>query len=208
MATRVKICGLTRREDVRAADSAGADFLGFVMAPSRRRIAPERAREIADGVRAARVAVTVGATPAELDRIVEIFAPDFIQFHGSESPHHVLSEGARLGVRTIKAVGVAEPADLRLAETYAACDLVLYDAKPPKGARVQGGHGAAFDWGLLTAAPRPRVWALAGGLTPCNVADAVARTGAPMVDTASGVESAPGLKDAGLIRAFIAAARG
>ena len=207
MTVKVKICGLTREEDTRAADAAGADFLGFVMAASPRQVTPLQAARISEGVRSARVAVVVNPTERELDAIMADLDPDYIQFHGDESVEAVMSTAAHYGVKVIKALSVREPADLLRADHFAASDFLLLDAKPPKGEIVRGGHGESFDWGLLRNWPRPRLWALAGGLTPDNVADAIARTQAPIVDTSSGVETAPGVKDTALIRAFLAAAR-
>ena len=207
MTVRVKICGLTREADVRAADAAGADYLGFVMAPSPRRLSPRDAARISHGTQAARVAVVVDPDEAQLDAVMSDFAPDYIQFHGSESVEAVMSTSAHYGVKVIKALPIREPADLLVADHFAASDLLLLDAKPPRGTVVRGGHGLSFDWSLLTTWPRPRLWALAGGLTPVNVAEAVTRTRAPIVDTSSGVETAPGVKDAALIRAFVEAAK-
>ena len=207
MTTRIKICGLAREADVRVADAAGADFLGFVLAPSTRRITPAHARAISDGTRALRVAVTVDATEAELDAIMTEFAPDYIQFHGRESVEAVASAAAHYNVKTIKACPIATRADLVAAERHASADILLYDAKAPPGAAQQGGHGIPIDWTLIANAPRPKVFALAGGLTPDNVADAVRLTRAPVVDTSSGVETAPGVKDSDLIARFIQAAR-
>lgn len=208
MLARAKICGLTRESDVRLADELGAGFLGFVLAPSPRRITPGQAAAISRGVRAARVAVVVDPTDSELDHIASTFAPDYVQFHGTEAPERVLRAGSRWGFRTIKAVGVATDADLKRAGTYAACDLVLLDAKPGPDDPVRGGHGRTLPWELVAAKPRPKLWALAGGLTPGNVADAIHVTRAPVVDTASGVESGPGLKDPARLRAFFQALSG
>ncbi|MDA3887517.1 MAG: N-(5'-phosphoribosyl)anthranilate isomerase, partial [Allgaiera sp.] len=94
-----------------------------------------------------------------------------------------------------------------LAEYEEVADQILVDAKPPKGAVLPGGNGVAFDWRLIAERTWQLPWMLAGGLTPANVAEAVRLTGARQVDVASGVESAPGVKDAGLILAFVAAAR-
>ena len=106
-----------------------------------------------------------------------------------------------------KVISVASRADLERAETYiGAADFVLLDAKTPAGS-LPGGMGLKFDWTLLRGWQAALPWGLAGGLTPDNVAEAIALTGAPLVDTASGVESAPGIKDPGLIAAFCAAVR-
>ena len=115
---------------------------------------------------------------------------------------------ARYGLPVMKAVGVAGPDDLAALDIYAqVADQLLVDAKPPKGADLPGGNGLSFDWRLIAGRRWPVPWMLAGGLTPANVAQAVALTGAGQVDVSSGVESAPGVKDAALIAAFCAALR-
>jgi len=202
---QVKICGLTREEDVRAADAAGASFLGFILAPSKRRISPEQAIEISQEVSAKRVAVTVNASAEELDEIMAIFAPDFIQFHGDESPEHIAKCAAHYDVGVIKACAIASDVDMKAAERFAAANFILYDAKPPKGETVRGGHGIAIDWNIIARAPLPKVWALAGGLTPDNVTEALSVTRAPILDVSSGVETAPGVKDHALLQAFMKA---
>ena len=207
MTNQVKICGLTRLEDVLAADQAGADYLGFIFAKSPRRITPEHAKTISEGVRAKRVAVVVEPTADELSTLLDTFAPDLVQFHGDEAPESVLRVAADHGVGVIKAVPIAETDDMKWAERYAACDLILYDAKPPTGSDVRGGHGTAIDWDVIANSPRPKHFALAGGLTPANVAEALAKTGATVADTSSGVELSPGVKDADAIAAFIRAAK-
>src|SRR5690606_18166830 len=112
------------------------------------------------------------------------------------------------GLPVMKAVGIATQEDLpQLIDYGAAADMLLVDAKPPKDAVLPGGNGLAFDWRLLTGRRWLKPWLLAGGLTPANVAEAIRLTKAPGVDVSSGVETAPGQKDSGLIRDFIAAAK-
>ncbi len=133
--------------------------------------------------------------------------PDFIQFHGDETPGRLAHISDTFHVKTIKAVPIAGPDDVRRAGTFrGACDLILYDAKPPAGA-PRGGHGLAFDWMLLAYSPLPKVFALAGGLDPDNAREAIKRTKAPILDVSSGVERAPGLKDPAKIKAFMEAAK-
>lgn len=212
MSVRVKICGLKEPAHVAAAVAAGAAYVGFVFFPkSPRHLAiPAAARLAADvppGV--AKVALTVNATDAELDAITGAVAIDMLQLHGAESPERVGEVRARYGLPVMKAVGIADETDLALIQTHGkVADQLLIDAKPPKGAALPGGNGLAFDWRLVARKYWPCPWMLAGGLTPDNVAAAVHLTGARQVDVSSGVERAPGIKDEGLIRAFVAAARG
>ena len=209
---RVKICGLTRPEDVSAAAEAGAAYGGFVFFPkSPRNLSPDVARDLAllapPGL--AKVALVVDATDDLLDAICEAVPLDMLQLHGKESPERVAAVRTRYGLPVMKAVGVATEADLPKIGLYAqVADQILVDAKPPKGAALPGGNGVAFDWRLIAGREWARPWMLAGGLSPENVAEAVRLTGARQVDVSSGVESAPGIKDAARIAAFIAAARG
>ena len=157
----------------------------------------------------ARVAVTVNADDALLTKIMSDMAPDYIQCHGDESAARVADIARRFQVKTIKAAAIATPADMINAEQYAGvADIMLYDAKPPKGENVRGGHGLSFDWNILMRAPRPKIWALAGGLTPENAADAILKTNAPILDVSSGVEARAGVKDALKIEAFMKAVKG
>lgn len=209
----VKICGLRSAEDVAAAVSAGARYLGFnFFARSPRSVTPNAARalalEVPPGV--AKVALVVDATDATLDTLTRTVPLDMLQLHGAESPERLAEVRARYGLPVMKCLGIAGPDDLDAIDRYATvADQLLLDAKPPEGAVLPGGNGLAFDWRLLAGRQFwRRPWMLAGGLTPENVAEAVRRTGAVQVDVASGVESAPGIKDAGKMAAFCAAARG
>lgn len=208
---RVKICGLRTPATVAAAVAGGAAYVGFVFFPKspRHLTLPEAAAlavDVPPGV--AKVALTVDADDAMLDAIAAGMAVDVIQLQGSESPERVREVRTRLGLPVMKAVGIAGPQDLARIGAYAqVADQLLIDAKPPKGADLPGGNGLAFDWRLLAGRRWPVPWLLAGGLTAGNVAEAVRLTGARQVDVSSGVESAPGVKDEGLIRAFLDAAR-
>lgn len=212
MNVSVKICGLIRPEDVTASVEAGARYLGFNFFPkSPRYAAPDLARDLALDVPVgvAKVALTVDADDATLDRIVETVPLDMLQLHGEESPERVSEIRARYGLPVMKALGIAGPADVAGIPAFeAVADQILVDAKAPKGADLPGGNGLPFDWRLLAARKYwTRPWMLAGGLTPANVAEAIKLTGARQVDVSSGVESARGIKDAGLIRKFIEATR-
>lgn len=206
---RVKICGLTRPEHVRAAAEAGAAYLGFVFFPkSPRNVSITQARDLAleAPMGVAKVALLVDATDAEIDAILAEVPLDMLQLHGKESPARVTEIRARSGLPVMKAVGVAEAADLAAIPAYeAVADQILVDAKAPKDAVLPGGNGLSFDWRLIAGREWAKPWMLAGGLTPGNVAEAIRLTGAKQVDVSSGVESAPGEKDEALIRAFIAA---
>lgn len=210
MATRVKICGLRDAASVATAVEAGARYLGFVFfAKSPRNIAVAQARDLAVEVPmgVAKVALVVNATDAELAEIVEAVPLDMLQLHGAETPARVAEIRARFGLPVMKAIGVAEAADLAQIPSYeAVADQILLDAKAPKGAMLPGGNGLAFDWRLVKDHKFSKPWMLAGGLTPENVAEAVRLTGALQVDVSSGVESSAGVKDAALIRAFLRAA--
>lgn len=155
----------------------------------------------------AKVLLSVDADNATLDAITARVPLDMLQLHGHESPDRVLEIKARYGLPVMKAIGVADAGDLAAIDLYSpVADQLLIDAKPPKDADLPGGNGLAFDWRLLADRKYwTRPWMLAGGLTPDNVAEAVRLTGAMQVDVSSGVESAPGMKDAGLMAAFSAA---
>jgi len=153
------------------------------------------------------VALVVNASDAEIDEIVNLVPLDMLQMHGAESPARVAEIRARIGLPVMKAIGVADEADIAQIEGYeAVADQILVDAKPPKNAVLPGGNGLSFDWRLIAGRKWQRPWMLAGGLTPSNVAEAIRLTGAQQVDVSSGVESAPGVKDPALIKAFIEAA--
>jgi phosphoribosylanthranilate isomerase len=209
---RVKICGLTRPEDLDAAARAGAAYAGLVFFPrSPRALTTAQAREVAlaapPGL--ARVALFVDAEDAEIEAVLDQVPIDVLQLHGGESPARVAAVRSRFGLPVMKAVGVAGEGDLPALDEHArAADMLLVDAKPAPGAARPGGNGLAFDWRLIAGRRWPVPWLLAGGLTPENVAEAVRLTGARQVDVSSGVEAAPGVKDPARIRDFVAAADG
>ncbi|MEZ5772416.1 MAG: phosphoribosylanthranilate isomerase [Defluviimonas denitrificans] len=211
MDVRVKICGLREEAHVAAAVEAGARYVGFVFfAKSPRNVTVGTAARLAATVPpgVAKVALVVDATDAELDAMVAAVPLDMLQLHGNESPDRVAGIRARFGLPVMKAVGIAGPEDVEKIALYGkVADQILVDAKAPKGAAVPGGNGLSFDWRLIARKYWPCPWMLAGGLTPDNVAEAIRLTGARQVDVSSGVEIAPGVKDAGLIRAFVAAAQ-
>ena len=209
MPAEVKICGLSTPETLEAAIAAGADFVGLMFYPkSPRNVSLASARELA-GIARGRtriVAVTVDADDALIAALASEVKPDFVQCHGAEPPERLAWMRATHGLAAYKVLKVREDAHVARAKAYAdVSPFVMFDALPPAGAALPGGNGLAFDWTILDHAPRP--FMLAGGLTPATVAKAIQVTGAAMVDVSSGVESAPGVKDVGLIRKFIEAAR-
>ncbi len=212
MSVKVKICGLRTEAALEAALGAGADYVGLVFfPPSPRNVTPQAARVLAEKARgrAKVVALMVDPDDGLIDEVVEAVAPDLIQLHGHETPERVGEVRRRWGRQVMKAVAVATAADVADARRYRGnADLVLFDARAPAEATRPGGNGAPFDWRALLGIGGEGVpFALSGGLTPDNVADAVRLTGAAIVDVSSGVESRPGEKDPELIRRFIKAAK-
>ena len=209
--TRVKICGLRTLADVQAVAQAGAAYAGFVFfarSPRNLTIAEAKALALEAPTGLAKVALVVDADDATLDAIVDSVPLDMLQLHGHETPARVAEVRARYGLPVMKAMGVADEGDLAgLMEMSLVADQLLIDAKPAKGADLPGGNGLAFDWRLLVGRKWLRPWMLAGGLTPENVAEAIRLTGTRQVDVSSGVETAPGVKDAARIAAFVAAAQ-
>ena len=207
----VKICGITSLGAIDAAVGAGATYGGLVFhAKSPRFVAPEQARALAQQMRGRLklVALIADMDDAQVESVVNDARPDFLQLHGTETVRRTAEIRTRFGLPVIKALAVAEPADLAMAPDYEdVADMLLFDARPPKGATRGGGHGAAFDWKILQDRSFAKPWFLAAGLTPDNVARAISLSGATQVDVSSGVESAPGVKDAVRIRDFIQAAQ-
>jgi len=211
MALTVKICGLSAPDTLEVALDAGADYVGFVFfAPSPRNVGVEAARPLGAQVkdRAGKVALTVDANDEFLAAIIAALKPDMLQLHGKETTDRVVAVRTRFGLPVMKALPIATRADLAAIRPYAhVADRLLYDARPPAEATRPGGLGNTFDWTLLRGVDAGVPWMLSGGLNPGNVVEAIAITGARGVDVSSGVESAPGVKDPGKIRAFIRAAR-
>jgi phosphoribosylanthranilate isomerase len=211
MSLLVKICGLSTRETLEVALDAGADMVGFVFfPPSPRHLALEGARDLGRQVkrRALKVALTVDADDATLDNIMDVLAPDILQLHGKESVARLRDIKQKFGRPVMKAVPVETAADLAALPGYAAvADRILFDARPPKDATRPGGLGAPFDWHLLQNLALDLPYMVSGGLHAGNVAEALRVTRAGGVDVSSGVESAPGVKDPEMIKAFIRACR-
>jgi len=211
MGVKTKICGISTPEALRAAMDGGAGWVGFVFFPkSPRNISVEAAARLVEPARGRvkLVALLVDPADALVDEIATGLKPDLIQLHGSETPARVREIGQRAGVGLIKALPVADAADVDAAGAYdSLVDHLMFDAKPAKDATRPGGGGGRFDWSLMTGRRFTRPWFLAGGLDPWNLAEAAAQSGAPLLDVSSGVERGPGLKDPALITAFLDAAR-
>jgi phosphoribosylanthranilate isomerase len=206
--TKVKICGLSTAETMQAALDHGADLVGLVFfARSPRNVSVSQAAALAEQARgkAAIVALVVDADDALLNEISQTLRPDFIQAHGSETPTRIAEIHALTNIPVIKAIKVENAEDVISAAAYqGVAAMILFDAKAPKDL-LPGGNGLAFDWELLANVTGQ--YMLSGGLHPDNVATAIQMTQAPLVDVSSGVESAPGVKDAQLIAKFITAAK-
>jgi len=203
MAVRVKICGITRLQDLHAACEAGADALGFVFyekSPRHVSIATATAlvRELPPFVQS--VGLFVNAEPAFIEAVLQAVPLDLLQFHGDETP----ADCMRHGRPYIKAVRVTPSTDLlKCAADFETARGLLLDAYVPG---VPGGTGERFDWSLIPPdLPKPVI--LSGGLTPANVADAVAQVRPWAVDVSSGVEAAKGIKDPHHVAQFIAKAK-
>lgn len=209
-APTIKICGVTSVEALDATIRARAEYVGFnFFAPSPRYLLPRDAavlKERASG-RITRVGVFVDADDSLIGEAIAAAGLDILQLHGEETPGRAAELRSRYGLPVWKVISVASAQDVHRAAVYRdAADFILFDAKTPKGT-LPGGMGLTFDWALLAGSKGALPWGLAGGLTPENVAAAIQATGAPLVDTSSGVESAPGVKDIARIAAFCSAVR-
>ena len=203
----VKICGLSTPDTIAAAVQAGASHVGLVHFPkSPRHVSIAKAamlrRDLPDTAKV--VLLVVDPEPAMLAEAIRMVGPQVVQFHGQEPPESLARIRTETGVEVWKALGVKDAAALDQAARYkGAADRVLLDAPAES---LPGGNGTAFDWKLLAGWQAPLPWGLAGGLTPANVADAIRLTGTTLVDTSSGVERSPGIKDVDKIAAFCKAA--
>jgi len=205
--TEVKICGINDPVAFDTAVEAGADSVGFVFfPPSPRAVTPAAAaalsRRIAGGPR--RVGLFVEPDEEAIARVLDTVRLDALQIYGVQDNLRAIK--VRFGLPIWRAVGISTGAD-RPSDVFGA-DRLLLEAKPPAGSNRPGGNATTFDWSLLHGWAAPVPWILAGGLTPDNVATAIRQTGAEAVDVSSGVEKAKGVKDAALIRVFVAAAKG
>jgi phosphoribosylanthranilate isomerase len=209
-APAIKICGISTPAALDAAITARADYAGFVFfLPSPRHLSLADAAALAARAegRIKRVGLFVDADDAVIADAVTAGRLEVLQLHGKETPERTAQIRAQFELPVWKALSVASKEDVARAAAYVnAADLILFDAKTPKGS-LPGGMGLSFDWSLVAGWKGPVAWGLAGGLNPSNIAEAVRLTGTPLVDTSSGVEGAPGVKDTALIAAFCSAAR-
>jgi phosphoribosylanthranilate isomerase len=204
---KVKICGINSPASFDAVVESGADYLGFVFFPaSPRYVTPGEAAALSarhpGGPQ--RVGLFVNPRLDEIDEILNEVSLDILQLH--VPPEAIPTFRNRFGRPVWRALGVATAADfpspIELSDGY------VIEAKPPANATRPGGNAVQADWNLLSHYHSPKLWLLAGGLTPTNVATALTQTAAPAADVSSGVETSPGLKSPGLIRQFVAAVRG
>lgn len=211
MTVDVKICGISTPDVMRETVDAGADYVGLVFFPkSPRNVSVSDAIALA-GIASGRSEVVALAVDPD-DQLVATLAtevgPDIIQLHGQETPERVAEIAAASGLRVMKAIPVAAAQDAERARAYSdVADVILFDAKSPAGADLPGGNGDTFNWAAIDDVKDDVTYMLSGGLTPANVAEAIAITGCSAVDVSSGVERAPGEKDIALIRSFIQAAK-
>lgn len=211
MTTRVKICGIKTGAAMTAALDGDAEYVGLVFFPkSPRNVSIAEARSLAERARgrAAIVALLVDPTDAEVVAVTSGLAPDYLQLHGHETPTRVRDIRNAGKTPIIKAISVTTKDDAACAMGYRELvEMILFDAKPPTGVSLPGGNGQSFDWMVVREMRQQFPFMLSGGLTADNVQTAIRICHPMAVDVSSGVETAPGVKDTGLIRAFIAAAK-
>ena len=213
MTIDAKICGVSDRPAIEACVAGGARYVGFVFFPrSPRHVTPVQAAGLSAMLPDSIVPVALAVDPddaliAEIDAQAGV---SMYQLHGSETPERVADIKARTGKRVMKAIKVSDASDFDAAEAYLdVADMLLFDAKPPAemANALPGGNAVSFDWTLLAGRNWSLPWMLSGGLDPENVAEAIRVSGASAVDVSSGVENAPGVKDAGRIAAFLVAVK-
>ncbi|TDI59604.1 MAG: phosphoribosylanthranilate isomerase [Alphaproteobacteria bacterium] len=208
MTIQAKICGITTPDTARAVAQAGASHIGFNFFPKSPRYleisdAADLALMVPSGL--TRVGVFVNPDDDFLSQAIAALSLDMVQLHGSESVDRVRDVQTQFGLPVIKAMPVAQRSDVTASVAYdGVADCVLFDAKAPKDDdAMPGGMGRPFDWTLLRDLPLKGPWALSGGLSPDNVAEAIRATGCTFVDVSSGVETQPGVKSAAKIAAFM-----
>ncbi len=207
MRVETKICGLSTHEGLNASLQHGAAMVGFnFFANSPRFVTWDQAAslsaQVSPGIE--RVGVMVDPDDDFLQQAIAAGDLSIVQLHGTEDAQRVAEVRDRFGVKVMKVIRISEPSDLEQIRAFEpVADLLMFDAKPPKGATRPGGNAVAFDWRILAGRSWARPWLLSGGLDAGNVRQAVEITGAKFVDVASGVENATGAKDPSLIRAFL-----
>jgi phosphoribosylanthranilate isomerase len=211
MTTAIKFCGLTRADDVRVAVELGASFVGAVFAGGPRAMTPQQARSLFQNVNTSRrVGVFGDQAPDAIARIADAASLDVVQLHGDPTSEVVSAVKRATGLETWAAMRIAKtPTEAELDAIISSADAIVFDSRVSGSL---GGTGRSFDWTLITtlldqhrrAAARV---VLAGGLTPALAPVAIAVVRPDIIDVSSGVESAPGVKDHGLMRAFAAAVR-
>lgn len=206
----IKICGIKTPALLEAAIDSGADMVGFMhFERSPRYVDLETLQELISVARG-RIETCVVLVNPDNSTVMEVAAlsPDWIQLHGPETPHRVEAIRDEAGIAILKAVSIGSIDDVAgVAQFAEVADRLLLDAKAPKGADRSGGNGITFDWNLLKALDPTLPFMLSGGLTPDTVGDAIRQVRPMGVDVSSGVETAPGVKSAALIRSFTAKAR-
>lgn len=204
---RVKICGITNKQDMDAIIKYDAHYAGLMFfEKSPRFVETKLARQLSlhAGNKIKKVAVAVNPDTRFLDEIVENVPLDFIQLHGEETPERVKEIKLKYQLPVIKAIGISEAKDLKLVSIFSeVSDQLLIDAKPPKSSILPGGNGLSFDWNLIKNIEFDCPWLLAGGLNSKNAANAIDLTGATQLDLSSGVERSPGVKDENKIASFM-----
>ncbi|BDA86932.1 N-(5'-phosphoribosyl)anthranilate isomerase [Aureimonas sp. SA4125] len=202
----IKICGLRTPETIAAALERGASHVGFIhfeKSPRHLSVAQMAALRPRVAAPARLVVVTVDPDDATIEAIADWVRPDMIQLHGHETPERVAEIRQRTGIPVMKALSIGTAGDLQTIDRYRGiADRILLDAKRPKGSVLPGGNGVSFDWALLAALDAGAEYMLSGGLDAGNIAEALSRTQPSGLDVSSGVESAPGIKDTGLIHGF------
>lgn len=209
----IKICGLSTPDSVACAQANGATHLGFIFFPkSPRNVTPDQARDLTASAGAAKtVAVSVDAKDDFLNEIVEVMQPDMLQLHGGETVDRVQAIQQSYGLPVIKALAIRDASDLEKARAYdGVADMLLLDAKPPKGSDLPGGNGVSFDWQVLDGFTSTTPVLLSGGIDVASAPDAMARVRDATnslvgIDVSSSVESQPGVKDDTKIKALLAA---
>lgn len=203
----VKICGVKTKEALDAAAKGGAAYVGFnFYRPSPRYVPPAQAAALSklvpSGMKS--VAVTADADDALFEEIFRNFTPDLVQLHGEETAQRAVDLKARWKTPIIRAIPIKAATDFDAVKAHEGiADYFLFDAAPPKGAILPGGNAASFDWTLLQGRSFAKPWFLSGGLNARNLREAVALSGASLVDLSSGAESAPGEKDPAMIEELL-----